>query len=119
MATKFDYAGTIHDAEELIAYFGMDAVLRRDGIADRPCKVAIFYNPRDKATELANPTDRQVFMSAEGIDVPPDNELDQLVTFVQPPTNPPVELEVLPFTCPVKPTAPAGVTVLYEFTVRR
>jgi hypothetical protein len=119
MATKFDYVGTVQDVDAIIAFFGMDAVLRREGIPDRPCKVAIFYNPRDKATELTNPTDRQVYMSPSGLDIPPDNEQDQLVTFVQPPTNPPVVHEILPFTCPVKPTAPAGVTVLYEFTVRR
>lgn len=59
-------------------------------------------------------------MSAAGLDdMPPDNEQDELVTFVQPLTNPPVEKEVLPFTCPVKKTAPAGITVIYEFTVRR
>lgn len=123
MAPKFDYASALQDADALIAFFGMDAVLRREGIADRPCKVAVIsINPRDKAAELANPVDRQVLMSAANPEIqalPPNNELDQLVTFVQPPADPPVEHEVLPFTCPVKPTAPAGVTVLYEFTVRR
>ena len=61
-------------------------------------------------------------MSAKNSEVqlmPPDNELDQLVTFVQPPANPPVVKEVLPLTCKPKQTAPAGVTVLWEFTVRR
>jgi hypothetical protein len=61
-------------------------------------------------------------MSAKNSEVqlmPPDNEQDELVTFVQPPTNPPVVNEVLPLTCKPKQTAPAGVTVLWEFTVRQ
>jgi hypothetical protein len=123
MSDKFDYTSAQQDADELIQYFGMDAVLRRTGVADRPCRVAIIsFDPRDKASSLANPTDRRVIMSADNPEVkamPPDNELDQLVTFVQPPADPPVVHEVLPFTCPVKPTAPAGVTVCYEFTVRQ
>jgi hypothetical protein len=123
MADTFDYQAAISDADELIQFFGMNAVLRRTGIADRPCRVAILsYDPRDAKTDLTNPTDRRVVMSAANPEVqatPPNNELDQLVTFVQPPANPPVEDEVLPFTCPVKPTRPAGITVLYEFTVRQ
>ena len=71
---------------------------------------------------LANPTDRKVIMSAknsEGLLMPPDSELDNLVTFVQPPANPPVIDEILPMTCKPKKTAPAGVTVIWEFTVRQ
>lgn len=123
MAAKFDYAQALDDADALIQFFGMNAVLRRAGIPDRPCRVAIVeYKPREKPADLANPVDRTVFMSAanpEIIAMPPDNELDQLVTFVQPPTNPPVENKVLPMTCKPTPTAPAGVTVLWQFTVRR
>jgi hypothetical protein len=125
MTAKFDYDQAITDADNLIAYFGMDAVLRRAGSSpeDRPCRVAIIeYNPHEKPADLANPTDRKVIMSAKNSEVqlmPPDNELDQLVTFVQPPANPPVVKEVLPLTCKPKPTAPAGVTVIWEFTVRR
>jgi len=123
MAAKFDYAQALDDADALIQFFGMNAVLRREGFPDRPCRVAIVeYKPREKPTDLANPVDRTVFMSAKNPEIiatPPDNELDQLVTFVQPPTNPPVENEVLPMTCKPTPTAPAGVTVLWQFTVRR
>lgn len=120
MAAKFDYDQALKDADELIRFFGMDAVLRRTGLDDRPCRVAIIeYNPREQPANLANPTDRKVIMSALGLSVPPDNEQDQLVTFVQPPTNPPVVNEELPLTCKPKPTAPAGVTVLWEFTVRQ
>lgn len=120
MSAKFDYLQAQVDADELIQYFGMSAVLRRAGLADRPVTVCIIeFNPKEKATELANPTDRQVVMSALGLTVDPDNELDQLVTFVQPSTNPPVVDEILPMTCKPKRTAPAGVTALWEFTVRQ
>lgn len=124
MTAKFDYAGVTKDADALIDYFGMGAVLRREGSSpvDRPCTVAIInYNPREKPHDLTNPTDRSVIMSARNIEVqlmPPDNEKDQLVTFKQPPTNPPVVDEVLPMTCKPKQTAPAGRTVIWEFTVR-
>lgn len=125
MAVKFDYGQAITDADDLIDYFGMDAVIRRVGSSpeDRPCRVVIIeYLPREKPSDLANPTDRKVIMSAKNSEVqlmPPDNEQDQLVTFVQPPTNPPVIDEILPMTCKPKKTAPAGVTVLWEFTVRQ
>lgn len=125
MAAKFDYEQTLTDADDLIEYFGMEAILRRAGSSpeDRPCTVVIIeYLPREKPSDLANPTDRKVIMSAKNSEVqlmPPDNELDELVTFVQPPTNPPVVDEILPMTCKPKKTAPAGVTVLWEFTVRQ
>src|ERR1017187_2228498 len=122
MTAKFDYQAAIVDADNLIRYFGMDAVLRRAGRSpeDRPCRVAIIeYDPREKPADLANPTDRKVIMSAANLGVPPDNELDQLVTFVQPTASPPVVHEVLPLTCKPRPTAPAGVVVIWEFTVRR
>ena len=119
MAT-FDYLGTRETADGLIKKFGMAAVLRRASV-DRDCWVVVVDEmPSDKSTQLANPTDRKILMSAVGLDQePPNNEFDQLVTFVQPPAPVPVENEVLPMTCPVKKYAPAGVTVLYEFTVRR
>lgn len=124
MAAKFDYQDAITTADGLIQFFGMDAVLRRASSSpvDRPCRIAILsFNPHERASSLTNPVSRFVIMSVANEEVrlmPPNHELDQLVTFVQPPADPPVEDEILPFTCPVKPTAPAGVPVLYEFTVR-
>jgi len=115
-------------ADELIKYFGMPAVLRRVSTSptDRPCVIAIIeFNPREQASELANPTDRKIVMSpldpTTGLvmEVPPDDELDALVTFVQPMGAVPVVLEILPLTCKPKMTAPAGVNCLWEFTVRR
>ena len=118
----FDYLGSRATADRLITKFGMKASLRRNG-TDRDCYVVIVdYMPSDKATEMTNPTDRKVVMSAGLGDVPttpPVNEKDQLVTYFQPPDDPPVVKEILPFTCPVQPISPAGVVVAYEFTVRR
>lgn len=128
MAAGFNYPGMQGVADDLIKYFGMGAVLRRPGATptDRPCTIAIIeFDPREKANELANPTDRKVVMSPLDpttgllLAISPDDEQDALVTFVQPPTDPPVENEVLPMTCKPKMTAPAGVNCLWEFTVRR
>lgn len=128
MVAGFNYPGMQGTADELIKYFGMGAVLRRPTLSptDRPCTVAIIeFDPREKANELTDPTDRKVVMSpfdpttGQPLAIPPDNELDALVTFVQPLASPPVENEVLPLTCKPKMTAPAGVNCLWEFTVRR
>lgn len=119
--SKFDYIRTRAVADGLIEKFGMKASLRRDGV-DRDCWVVLpEYMTTEKASQMANPTDRQVFISAALGDVsttPPDNEKDQLVTYVQPLGT--VVDEILPFTgAPVKPIRPAGVIVLYQATVRR
>lgn len=128
MATKFDYLDARSFADELIQYFGMGAVLRREGMADRPCVVAVVeWRPRERATDLTNPTDRYVIMSAKNVEVqttPPDDEKDLLVLYKQLPTGGPVlplveDGEPLPMTSPPKPTAPAGIVACYEFTVRR
>src|ERR1035437_3873228 len=127
-ASVFNYQQTQVDADNLLREFGMGAVLRRVSAnpTDRPCRDCIIeYVSREQPAELANPTDRRVIMSPLDpktglpLAIPPDNELDQLVTFVQPPTNSPVVNEILPLTCTPRPTAPAGVIVLWEFTVRR
>lgn len=73
---------------------------------------------------MANPTDRKVVMSpldpTTGLELalPPDDELDALVTFVQPAGT--VENGLpLPLTCKPKKTSPAGIDCLWEFTIRR
>ncbi len=119
MAEKFDYNEAMLDADELINEFGMNAVLRRAS-GDRPCVVAIIDAPRERPGDLANPTDRKVFMSNLTPEVqatPPDDEQDALITFVQPAGT--VEDENLPMTCKPKRLAPAGQNVFWEFTVRR
>jgi hypothetical protein len=125
MAAGFDYVGMQGTADELIKYFGMPAVLRRMTASptDRPVMVAIVeYKPHEKPNELANPTDRNAIMSpldpTTGLPlaVPPDNEQDALVTFVQPGGT--VQDEVLRMTCKPEQTNPAGVNCLWQFTVR-
>lgn len=128
MASKFDYKGAQDTADQLVDFFGMNAVLRRASASptDRPCKVAIVeFQPKDRPADLANPTDRRVVMSPLDpttglpLEVEPDNEQDVLVTFKQPASNPPVEDEELPMTCKPKRTAPAGIVAVWEFTVTR
>lgn len=123
---KFNYPKTRAKADALVNKFGMNAVLRRmslaPGVTDRACVCVIpEYQTKDAASQLANPTERQVIIAAGLGDVPttpPDNELDQLVTFVQPLGV--VEDEVLAFTKkPVKPIKPGGIVVLYEAVVQR
>ena len=116
----FNYPAMRAVADKLIGQFGMPASLRRlsDNPTDRPCWIVITeYDPKDAATQLANPTDRKVLISAGLGSVPaepPDNERDQLVVLTGPDAG-----NVLPFTSPVKIYAPAGIVVLYESTVRR
>lgn len=124
MASQFNYVRTRAIGDKLVKKFGMRAVLRRasDISADRECWVVIpEYLSRENPSQMTNPTDRQVFIAAGLGDVPdqpPNNELDQLVTFVQPEGV--VQDEVLPFTAAsVKPISPAGIVVLWQATVRR
>lgn len=120
--TAFNYVRTRATGDRLVQKFGMKAVLRRAGI-DRVCYVVLpKYLTREK-NDLANPTDRTVYIAAGLGDVPsmpPDNEADQLVTFVQPLGTPPVVDEILPFTgASVEPIRPAGIVVLWTAMVRR
>ncbi len=119
----FDYIKSRGVGDKLVKKFGMLASLRRDGV-DRDCYVVVAdYLSRENPSQATNPTDRQVIMAAglgAVLVTPPDNELDQLVTYVQPRTTPPVVDEILPFTAAsVKPIRPAGITVLWQAMVRR
>lgn len=119
---QFNYVHSRAVGDKLITKFGMKAALRRDGI-DRVCYVCIpEYLASEKRSAMAAPTDRQVFIAAGLGDVPttpPDNERDQLVTYVQPLGTPPVVEEILPFTgASVKPIKPAGIVVVWQATVR-
>lgn len=120
--TTFDYLETREAADELIQEFGMKASLLSNGVY-RDCWVVITeYNPVVAATQLTNPTDRVVLISAGLGDIPtspPTFPDDVLVTYKQPASNPPVQDEVLPFTMPVKLYSPAGIPVLYQTSVKR
>jgi hypothetical protein len=126
-ASVFNYPAMQQTADKLVKFFGMGAVLRSiTGVRpDRPCTIAVVeYKPRERPNELVNPTDRNVIMSpldpTTGLPlaIPPDNELDVLVTFVQPLASPPVQDEVLRLTCKPEQTNPAGVNCVWQFTVR-
>lgn len=122
---QFNYPKMRGKADNLVKKFGMRCLLRRmenaPGVTDRECYAVIpEYLTKDAASQLANPTDRLVYIAAGlgGVPTaPPDWEKDQLVTFVQPLGT--VEDEVLPFTKPVKPIRPAGIDVIYEAMVKR
>lgn len=107
-------------ADQLIQQFGMQAnLVRPNGSpASRSCWVVIYdYEPRDRSTQLANPTERKVIIAAGlggVVTVPPDNEQDQLQVLTGPDAG-----VSLPFTSPVKIYAPAGIVIAYESTVRR
>lgn len=120
---QFDYVKTRALGDRLVRKFGMLASLRRNGI-DRDCWVVMpDFLSREARAEMSNPTDRQIYIAA-GLGAvpttPPDNELDQLVTYLQPRGTPPVVDEILPFTgASVKPIKPAGIVVLWQAMVRR
>lgn len=113
------YAEMLGVADDLIAEYGMVAALRNNETsALRACTIVISdYAPRDAQTQLANPTERTILFAAGLGDIPnkaPDWENEQLVTYVQPPTSPPVINEVLSFSQPLKLYSPAGLVVLYQ-----
>ncbi len=117
------YAEILSIADQLIDEYGMAANLRVNaGGALRPCVIVISdYMPRDAQTLLANPTERTVLFAAGLGDIPnkaPDWEGEMLITYLQPPTNPPVINEVLAFSMPLKLYAPGGIIVLYQTTVK-
>ena len=110
-------------ADQLIDEYGMDANLRSNATGSlRSCVVVIpDYMPRDVQTLLANPTERTVLFAAGLGDIPnaaPDWEGEQLLSYIQPPADPPVIYEILSFTMPLKLYSPGGIVVLYQCTVK-
>lgn len=117
------YAQMLGVADQLITDYGMVAALRNNTTkALRECVVAITnYAPVDAQTQLANPTKRTVIFAAGLGDIPnlaPDWQQEQLITYVQPPANPPVINEILSFTAPLKLYSPGGIVVLYQVVVK-
>lgn len=117
------YTDMLNVADTLITQYGMVAALRNNATgALRECFVALTeYMPRDAMTQLANPTERTIIFAAGLGDIPnaaPDWENEQVVTYKQPPENPPVINEILSFSMPLKLYAPGGIVVLYQTNVR-
>jgi len=117
------YAQMLAVADTLLTEYGMACNLRNNKTKVlRPCIAAVIkYNPRDAATLLANPTMRTVLIAAGLGDIPnkaPDWENEQLITYQQPPANPPVVNEILSFTQPLELYAPGGIVVLYQTNVK-
>jgi len=97
-------------ANRLITKYGAPCVLRRS-TGDRPCiAVELEYSPVE-TVKLANPTARLFLVSPVGVTVPPNNELDRLVTFY-PGTA--TESDTLRIFMPVGRLAPAGIIVYWE-----
>lgn len=98
----------------------MGAVLRRVGEADRPCIVFITdWTVQELYARAYDPLSRRALVSVEGLSLAPNFQLDRLVTFAQPVTNPPVEFETLRIMSPATQIGPAGVTLLWELVVRK
>jgi hypothetical protein len=117
------YAEMLAVADQLITDYGMMAALRNNETgALRACTVVVSdYMPRDAQTQLANPTERTILFAAGLDSIPglaPDWQNEQLVTYVQPPANPPVINEILSFTQPLKLYSPGGIIVLYQTNVK-
>ena len=108
-------------ANDMIAKWGMRAVLRRNGMADRWCDVVITnFSPVERTGQMRNPIDRKALVAVKDLDIAPDQEKDRLVTFVQPldETSPVVD-EVLKIVEPPGKISMAGETLLYRLAVRR
>lgn len=113
-----DYQRFKDTASDMISRWGMTAVLRRVGMADRTCTVVITnFSPMERTGNLRNPLDRKALVSADGLTVPPDPDKDRLVTFVQPDGT--VEDETLKIVEPPGRVDMAGKVVYYKLAVRR
>lgn len=123
----FGYPATRTKADAWIRRYGMIAVLRRvaasGSYSDRQCWVMFQqWSPSERLGKLINPVDRKVVMSPLAPDgstlVPPDQEQDVLVTYVQPYVAPGVVNEFLRIVEPPGQLDPAGLVVYWTLTVR-
>ena len=82
MVTQFNYANITTLVDKILKVYGrpiMSAYLRREGSDDREVTcVESSYRP-DELTDLIQSTDRRFIVSAEGMTVIPDKELDTLI----------------------------------------
>jgi hypothetical protein len=122
--SPWNYFETAEQCANIVAAMGQPAALRR-GVApdvmDRPCRIFFRrHSVREMLGGLVDPMERRVIMAAKGLSIPPDINVDSLITFVQPmDPDRPVELENLRITKPAEPVGPAGVVVIWRMWVRR
>lgn len=120
MVNKITYFRFRHTAEDMISKWGMKAVLRRVGMADRWVDVVITnFTPMERTGQMRNPLDRKALVSVKDLTVPPDQERDRLVTYVQPMTNPPVEDETLKIIEPPGRINMGGEVLFWRLAVRK
>lgn len=111
----FDWASRRATATSLITKYGSRALLRRTE-GDRECIAFVKSYSRPAPGELRNAPERMVLIAADGLDVPPDAEKDQLV-LLDPETGD--EVESLRLIAPIGKFAPGGVTTYWEVQARR
>jgi hypothetical protein len=104
----------------LVKQFGQQAVLRRNGAADRWIWCVITdYSPQELQGRQYDPLSRRALVSAVGVTIPPQMAVDRLITFNQPLATPPAELDALRILAPPTPYDPAGTVLFWELNVRR
>jgi hypothetical protein len=116
-----NYWATRQRASRQIEKYGMAAVLRRVNAPDRWVILEIQdYMPEERIGKMIDPVDRLAIVKAspELDKVPPDRDLDRVITFVQPMGTPPVQYEVLKITAPVDKIAPGGIVLYWSLQVR-
>jgi hypothetical protein len=128
MVQPINYPALLAMCNQLIQADGQLASLVRtvNGVQTfRDCWcVETSYDPRDPMTALANPTARTFFIAAGlgGVPaMPPNNEIDQLFTYVQPITSTAgaTVYEKLAFKEPAKRYAPNGSVLVWSIEVLR
>lgn len=120
IAGRVDQTRLRATSDALIGRFGMEAVLRRVGMADRRCVVS-FENWKNEELlgRQYSPLSRKCVMAAATLEGPdPVAGLDNLVTFKQPldPNNK-IEDERLKIIAPPVPLKLAGVVLQWVMAV--
>ena len=115
---SFDWALIARQSAGLISRHGQPCVLRRAS-GDRPVKAFIRrFTAREMMGGLVDPLVRFALVAAP-IDPPPDHQQDRLITFTQPMTDVPVELENLRIVATPESVQPAGTVAFWKLQVRR
>lgn len=118
-AGAWDYFQTRREVDHILTSMGAPCVLRRS-TGDRWVTAFLFrWRPSIQMGGLVDPMERLVLLSTKGLTIPPDNNYDSLVTFIQPLADIPVEDENLRIVAPPARVQPAGVLLYWKMRVRR